>query len=40
MTIGDLVGVVLCLSLVKCLVVICPGCMRQLLGWLARRATA
>ena len=40
MTIGDLVGVVLCLSLVKCLVVICPACMRQLLGWLARRATA
>ncbi|MGA0856102.1 MAG: hypothetical protein ACO3QJ_05735 [Burkholderiaceae bacterium] len=40
MTIGDLVGVVLGLSLVKLLMVICPACMQRLLAWLARRATA
>ena len=40
MTIGDLAGVVLGLSLVKLLMVICPACMQRLLDWLARRATA
>jgi hypothetical protein len=40
MTIGDLVGVVLGLSLVKFLIVICPTCMQRLLVWLSRRATA
>ena len=38
MTIGDLVGVVLGLSLVKILILICPACMQRLLTWLSRRA--
>ena len=40
MTIGDLVGVVLGLSIVKLLIVICPACMQRLLGWLTQRAAA
>jgi hypothetical protein len=40
MTIGDLVGVVLGLSLVKLMIVICPACMQRLLVWLSQRATA
>ena len=40
MTIGDLVGVVLGLSLVKILILICPACMQRLLTWLSRRAAA
>ena len=40
MTIGDLVGVVLGLSIVKLLIVMCPACMQRLLGWLSQRAAA
>ena len=40
MTIGDLVGVVLGLSLVKILILICPACMQRLLTWLSRQAAA
>ena len=40
MTIGDLVGVVLGLSLVKLLILICPACMQRLLTWLSRQAAA
>ena len=40
MTIGDLVGVVLGLSIVKLLILICPACMQRLLVWLSQRAAA
>ena len=40
MTIGDLVGVVLGLSIVKLLILICPSCMQRLLAWLSQRAAA
>ena len=40
MTIGDLVGVVLGLSLVNLLILICPACMQRLLTWLSRQAAA
>lgn len=40
MTLGDLVGVALGLSLVKLLIVTCPACMQRLLTWLSRRAAA
>jgi hypothetical protein len=40
MTIGDMVGVVLGLSLVRLLIATCPTCMHRLLAWLTQRAGA
>jgi hypothetical protein len=38
MVIGDLVGVVMGLTLVRLLTVVCPACMHRLLAWLATRS--
>jgi hypothetical protein len=40
MTIGDLVGVVAGLGVVRLMTVVCPACMQRLLTWLSRQAAA